>query len=172
MPWSKPMNQEEQRFHLISDWLNGSFSMVDLAIRFGISRKTLYKWKNRFFDKGIAGLSDRSRLPKSCPHKTPIEIVVSILQIRKRRPSFGAKKILPDLAKHWPTSELPSLATINSILSKNGLVKSPRKRRNPGHPGAPLSTHMQAPNATWCADFKGQFKLKNGAYCYPLTITD
>ena len=24
----------------------------------------------------------------------------------------------------------------------------------------------------WCADFKGEFKLGNGEYCYPLTVTD
>ena len=71
MPWSAPMSLEEERLHFISDWINGSFSYQELADRYNISRKTAYKWKNRFMNGGSGALSDMPRIPGSCPHKTP-----------------------------------------------------------------------------------------------------
>jgi putative transposase len=46
-----------------------------------------------------------------------------------------------------------------------------RRHRRPPLAGTPLSRTTQ-PNALWCADYKGHFKLADGRYCYPLTITD
>ena len=37
--------------------------------------------------------------------------------------------------------------------------------------GTPLSEGA-APNDLWCADYKGEFKLGNRSWCYPLTVTD
>jgi putative transposase len=165
------MTLEEQRRYLISDWINGSFSITELAARYHVSRKTVYKWMDRFYQSGDSALSDIPRVPETCPHKTPAEVEKAILECRTRHATWGAKKILAHLLKSWSPDALPCRATVCSILLRNGYAQSPKKRRNPGHPGPP-TTPIEAPNATWCADFKGEFKLKTGDYCYPLTITD
>lgn len=171
MPWSQPMTLKDQRRFFISDWLNGSFSVSELANRYRISRKTAYKWMDRFYQGGDAALSDQPRVPESCPHKTNAAVEASILECRDRHPTWGAKKILVHLAKSQPKEGLPCRATVCSILLRHGLAMSPKRRRPIGHPGRP-TTPIEAPNATWCADFKGEFKLTTGMYCYPLTLTD
>ena len=90
---------------------------------------------------------------------------------RQRHPSWGAKKLLTFLSQRHPNRAWPARSTVYDILDRHGLVRKPRARRRVGHPGKP-STAMSAPNLVWCADFKGQFKTRDGLYCYPLTVTD
>lgn len=97
--------------------------------------------------------------------------MAAFLEVRRRHPSWGAKKLLTVVHKKQPHWELPNRSTVCDILARHGLVKKQRYRRRIGHPGKPQSAIL-APNDLWCADFKGQFKTGNGVYCYPLTVTD
>lgn len=170
MPWSilSPMDQKTQ---FIADFLRHSQSITDLCRHYNISRKTAYKWINRYEQESISGLRDRSRKPKSCPHQTDPGTVEAILQARRHHPSWGAKKLLKLLSKRDPHRLWPARTTVCDILARHGLVKKARNRRHLSHPGKPSSI-ISAPNQVWCADFKGQFKTRDGLYCYPLTITD
>ena len=93
MPWSilSPMDQKTQ---FIADFLRHSQSITDLCRHYNISRKTAYKWINRYQLDSISGLEDRSRKPMSCPHQTDPDIVEAILQARRHHPSWGANKLL------------------------------------------------------------------------------
>jgi putative transposase len=170
MPWreTSPMDQKTQ---FIADYLRETLSVCELCDLYGISRKTAYKWIDRYLKHGPAGLRDRSRKPGSSPNRTPEHIVAALLQARSRHPTWGAKKLLPLLAKRFPAAELPSRTTVFDILGRHGMLAKKRQRRRIGHPGAPTSTIL-APNDVWSADFKGQFKTGDGRYCYPLTVTD
>jgi transposase InsO family protein len=116
-------------------------------------------------------LEDRSRKPRNSPNRIPEYIEAALLQARTRHPSWGAKKLLPYLAKRFPNEQLPVESTVFEILGRHGMLARKRQRRRIGHPGAPGNS-MLAPNDVWCADFKGQFKTGDGRYCYPLTVTD
>jgi putative transposase len=107
----------------------------------------------------------------SCPHQTPETTVQVLLEIRRRHPDWGAKKILWMLNKKHPDVPQPSRATVCNILERHGMIAKRRRRRRNGHPGKP-DTPMDRPNAIWTADFKGEFKTRDGLYCYPLTIQD
>ena len=170
MPWSNlsPMDQKTQ---FIADFLRQSQSITELCLHYGISRKTAYKWISRYNRHGLSGLQDRSRKPLGCPHQTEPELVEALLDSRRHHPTWGAKKLLKLLSKSDPQRNWPSRSTVCDLLSRHGLIKKARKRRHLGHPGKP-STIITSPNQVWCADFKGQFKTKDGLYCYPLTITD
>src|SRR5260221_3740253 len=170
MPWSKtsPM---DQRLQFIAQFLQHRGSVVELCDRFGISRKTAYKWFARYMADGPVGLLERSRRPRSCPHTIPRDVVDALLEIRRRHPSWGAKKLLTILQNRRPELPPPARSTVCDLLKRHGLVKSPRRRRRLGHPGRPM-TVMSAPNLVWTADFKGQFRTRDGAYCYPLTVAD
>ncbi len=170
MPWleTAPMHQRTQ---FIADYQRHVASVAELCQRFGVSRKTGYKWIDRYAADGPAGLTDRSRRPHGCMHHTPDAIVAALLDVRRRHPTWGAKKLLRILATRHPTWPLPARSTASDLLQRHGLVTHRRRRQFPSHPGRPL-TPMTAPNEIWTADFKGQFLTRNGLYCYPLTIVD
>ena len=168
MPWSQtsPMDQRTQ---FIADYLREVLSVTELCDLYGISRKTAYKWIDRYLRQGPAGLEERSRRPNTSPNRTPDEIQHALLDARRRHPSWGGKKLL--VHKRHPHWDLPHRSTVCDILSRHGMVPKKRKRRRIGHPGKPTSVIL-APNELWSADFKGQFKTGDGRYCYPLTVTD
>ena len=170
MPWSEtsPMDQKTQ---FIADVLRGGLPVVELCDDYGISRKTGYKWIDRYLKEGPEGLRDRSRRPAGCPNGTSPELVQAIIDARRRHPSWGAKKLLKILHDKHPRWSWPQRSTVCEILKRNGLVTKKRRRRAIGHPGKP-TTIVTAPNDLWCADYKGQFKTGDGRYCYPLTVTD
>ena len=98
-------------------------------------------------------------------------IVAAFIELRGRHPTWGAKKLRKVLGRREPTWVLPARSTVCDLLDRAGLVTSSRRRPVPAHPGRSLIA-MTAANGTWTADFKGQFKTRNGVYCYPLTIVD
>ena len=170
MPWLEvsPMD-EKARF--VSDARSGRHSFSELCRRYGISRKTGYKWLRRATNGGTSALSDRSRRPRSTADSTTPQVVQALLKTRARHPTWGAKKLLAFLARKHPDWTLPAKSTAHDILKRHGLVPTPRTRRRRAHPGRPL-TGFTAPNRIWTADFKGHFKTRDGVYCYPLTVQD
>ncbi len=170
MPWSCPSTMD-QKIRFIADYQRHFFALAELCRHFGVSRKTAYKWIERYEADGPPGLRDRSRRPHACPHQTPAGVAEALLDFRRRHPTWGAKKLLRILSQRWPTWKWPARSTCSDLLKRNGLVTGKRRRAYPAHPGRPL-TPMTEPNAIWTADFKGQFKTRNGEYCYPLTVVD
>src|SRR5215470_3781935 len=170
MPWSSttPM---DQRVRFIADYQRRFFSLAELCRRFEVSRKTAYKWIERYESEGASGLKDQSRRPHSCPHQTPSSVVEALLDFRRRHPTWGAKKILRVLSDRLPDWNWPSRSTCSDLLSRHGLVTAKKRRSFPGHPGRPM-TPMDEPNSIWTADFKGQFKTRDRHYVYPLTVVD
>ena len=170
MPWreTSPM---DQRVQLIADYMRDLWTMTELCTRYDISRKTAYKWLTRYALLGPAGLAEQSRRPHSCPHATPTPVVTALLRARRQHPDWSAKKLLVILAGQHPTGALPAISTAQAILKRHGLVRHRRRRARRGHPGRP-TTVSAAPNDVWTADFKGEFKTRDGRYCYPLTVID
>ena len=167
MPWSQtsPMDQRTQ---FIADYLRGSRDMSELCACYGVSRKTGYKWLDRYLREGPRGLEERSRRPIHSPRHTSDAVEHAIVEARQRHPSWGSKKLLSILHKRHPRWSWPHRSTVCDILNRHGLIAKKPRRRRIGHPGAP-SSRSAAPNDLWSADFKGQFKTGDGLYCYPLS---
>jgi putative transposase len=171
MPWSETTPMRE-RFLFIADAREGVFSVAELCERYGISRKTGYKWLERFESEGPAGLEDRSRAPHSSPSRTPEEIADRVIELRRKHRSWGPKKLISRLRDLHPRIEWPAPSTAGGLLKRAGLVKERRlARRLPGSGPTPL-TQPEHPNDLWAADFKGQFRTRDAVYCYPLTVSD
>lgn len=168
MPW-KECNRMDERLRFVARLLDGE-KMASLCREFGISRKTGYKIFNRYKDEGLRGLEDRARSPYRHPNKLPFQVESAILRIKREHMSWGAPKLREKLIKLYPGIKPPATSTIHATLDRHGLVKR-RKRRRYKAQGTQLS-HARAPNALWCADYKGQFRLGNRRYCYPLTVSD
>jgi len=169
MPW-KAKSPMDLRLELMNRLLAGE-RPCDLRQEYGISKKTLNKFRRRFEAHGVAGLADESRAPKVIPHKSPPELEAVIIAERKAHPTWGPRKIKAILERRL-CKHLPSASTIGSILERHGLIEHrPRRRSQHAKSTAVLQT-ASAPNDVWCIDYKGQFRLGDRTYCYPLTLTD
>lgn len=169
MPWkvSGPMN-DRMRFVVR---LEQGERMTDLCREFGISRKTGYKFEERYKALGPIGLYDEPRAPERIPHRTSDEVVARIVGLKKEHPTWGPKKVKVELERREVGVRIPAPSTVGEILLRHGLVT--RRKRNHTTPPAFQERHgSKGPNDLWCVDFKGQFRLGSGDYCYPLTVTD
>ena len=95
----------------------------------------------------------------------------TIVRLKQEYPSWGAPKLRERLRQRWPDVACPAISTVHAVLDRHGLVTRRRAPAPARSTGTPLS-RPPAPNALWCADYKGEFLLGNQRYCYPLTITD
>lgn len=161
----------KERTQFMFQFESGLYSIAELAIRFGISRQTAYKWIHRYEEGGIPVLQDRPRVPRTCPHRMPEATANLLIDCRKRHPTWGPRKLIAYLAMRHPGLVLPASSTVGDLLKREGLVQPKRRRIKHAHPGKPY-VNPKEPNDVWAADFKGEFKTRDGIYCYPLTITD
>jgi len=167
VPWreSSPVTERER---FIDEYIRREYSVADLCRRFEISRKTAYKWIDRFLSG--CELVDRSRRPHSSPRAVAQWLEEAIVAARKQRPRWGPKKLRATLLEANPGAQLPSISTFALIFHRNGLVIPRRRRRSTPPFSAPLA-HATGPNSVWCVDFKGHFPV-GPRYCYPLTVMD
>jgi transposase InsO family protein len=169
MPW-KASTVMEERLRFVGRLLDGE-SMSDVCREFGISRKTGYKIYSRYREHGLFALTDRSRRPVRYANQLPLQVESLIVNLKRDKPHWGARKIRELLVRRLNGDvRVPAKSTIHAVLDRHGLVRRMSKRRHRAT-GTPLSPGV-ASNDLWCADYKGEFRLGNRSWCYPLTVTD
>lgn len=171
MPWKKTTPMEEMnRFVMLA--ASGRFTLTELCVDFGVSRKTGHKWLRRYEAEGLTGLRPRSRAPQRCPQQTGAGIERLILRVRQRRRTWGPKKLREVLRCEYRIKALPSHSTIARILRRHGA--SQRPRRKPGAYEVTRSTLTKPThsNHVWTVDFKGWVMLHPLQRCDPLTVCD
>lgn len=168
MSW-KETDKVMERFDFCLQLRRGA-RMSDLCRKFGISRTTGYRVKETFERLGTDGLPDRSRAPKNA-QRTPEEVRERIVALRKEQPTWGPRMLKDILTNENPGTRWPASSTIGLILEREGLVKK-RKRKREQTAFRDVLSVPQAPNDVWAMDYKGQFRLGNSRYCYPLTVSD
>jgi len=170
MGWKETCAVSE-RMKFILDVRRGECSIAEACRLAGISRKTGYKWLDRYDEGGALALLDRSRAPHEHPNAVPLQTKAMLLQARQQHSNWGALKLLAWLSRRYPKHRFPAPSTVCELLKRAGLVK-PRRRS----PRTPAYTHpflhATEPNAVWSADFKGHFRTADQRYCYPLTVSD
>lgn len=157
------------RTQMIGEFNEGGYSVAALARRYGVSRKTAYKWIERFAQERWDGMADRSRAPHVQVRAVSQEVEDHVLALKGRWPLWGAPKLHHKLLG-LVGDECPCESTVSNILRRHGLSKKAKARRIRAAP-APV-TYGKVSNQTWCADFKGWWRTQDGERCEPLTITD
>lgn len=143
-------------------------NISELCVRYGISRKTGYKWLRRYELEGEEGLAARSRRPQCSPVETPEAVAARIGQVRREHPAWGARKLRAWLLRRGHT-EVPSVSTVHAVLRRSGLVST--EASEAARPWRRFE--RAAPNDLWQMDFKGHFGIgTRGARCHPLTMLD
>lgn len=171
MPW-RECSVMDERLRFVARLLDGE-GMSEVCREFGISRKTGYKIFNRYKDEGLEALCDRSRRPVRYANQLPEQMERLIVGTKREKPHWGARKIRELLVRKLAGDvRIPARSTVHAVLDRHGLVSQARKRNRANKAvGTPLS-QAAAPNDLWCTDFKGEFRLGDSRYCYPLTVTD
>jgi len=141
--------------------------MKTLCQRFGIARKTGYKWLARYRAQGRDALADRSRRPLRFRTPTTTEVEARVLDALDKHPGWGGRKL-----RHWLLGkgfkDVPAASTITEILRRHDRLESPSGRAQRDW----IRFEHAAPNDLWQMDFKGEFSLTDGTECFPLTILD
>ena len=164
MAWGE-LELVSRRLEFVKLALQPDANLTELVARYDISRKTAYKWINRYLEEGKSGLADRSKRPTRSPNTLSDDWVAKICEVRKKHPAWGGLKIQVVLQREAGV-EVPSARTIQRVLKAHGLADN--------HAANRLATKRfehEAPNHLWQMDFKGHFPYETGR-CHPLTILD
>jgi transposase InsO family protein len=170
MPW-KETYVMDQKIKMVSHWLSGDYSITELSQLFSVSRKTIYKWIERYQMNRENGLNALSSRPATFARATSTHTVSDILILKQQHSKWGARKLLARLQEQHPEKVWPVTSTVHAILKRHDLVSVRRKRHHTPPYSEPFLKATQ-PNEVWCADYKGQFRLGSGMPCYPFTLTD
>jgi putative transposase len=160
---------ERMRFVIAVERREESFSAM--CRRFGVSRKTGYKWLDRFAEAGVEGLADLSRAPHEHPQAVASAIAERCLEVRRRYPTWGPSKVRAYLERRAPATRWPAASTIGALFEREGLTVRRKFRRRSPPSSAPFA-HCGGANDVWCIDFKGWFLTGDGTHCEPLTLSD
>lgn len=149
--------------------LSGRYNISEIAELFGITRPTVYRYRDRYRANGRADLVDRSRAPHST--RRTAQWIEQRVIAECRRFGFGSKKIRRRMIDEDPAGVWPARSTIDQILRREGLVRA-RSRRPRWR--SPFRQRFEAtvPGQLHTIDFKGEFRLRDGRWCHPLTMTD
>ena len=162
----------DQRRQFVIAWRSHEMSRAAVRRLFGISRQIGYKWAARFkLRLRWRDIEPRSRGPKSSPRATPARLVKLTIAEKRRHRTWGPVPLKRLLETKWPKLTRPSASTVGAILKREGWAQ-PRQRRHRVAPRTQPFSKCHEPNDVWCIDFKGQFAMKDGRVCYPLTVMD
>jgi len=172
MSWElRSLEHLRMEYVLIAQEPNVNIS--ELCRSFGISRRTGYKWMQRYREEGLPGLYERSRRPHKIVNAVIGGIVVDLVRLRRDHPHWGPKKLrvlLEREGKH--RGEIPSLATVSRILRSAGLSEAKGRGRRRRQAVVSKLTEGTYPNHVWTVDFKGWWRCGDGERCEPLTVRD
>lgn len=165
MPW-KEVTLMFQRLCFIEDCQKDESSFTALCTKYGISRKTGYKWIMRYKKDGLSGLQDYHRRPHSSPSCISSSVEQCIIDLRRQYPRLGGRKIHHILRREG-IETVPAPSTITDILRRNGLIDPVEAKKHKAF----IRFEHEQPNQLWQMDFKGYFPLDRGN-CHPLSVLD
>lgn len=177
MPWKKEATVLKLRKEFVTLATRKQANMSQLCRRFGISRKTGYKWLRRWEESGEDGLKDRSRKPKTSPDQTPEHIEEHVLKTHHTYSEWGSRKLRKRMLRlvrrgdmDLSEDQVPAASTILKILKRHD--RWTPHVYGPGQDVAKTRFEYEEPNQLWQLDFKGEFFLLDQSYCYPMTLID
>lgn len=170
MPW-KNRSVIDMKKEIMTALAQGQESLSSIALRYSISRKTLYKWKRRYEEEGESGLHERSRRPACVTLLWSEETASRLVKLRLAHMDWGAQKLHAFL-KRQGINPLPSASAIQRFLKKSGLIQAKKRRERPRADIAKPFVRVQSPNELWTVDFKGWWRSRENTRMNALTIRD
>ena len=170
MAWKQTCVMSE-RIKMMVAYQEEELGVSELSRQYGVSRKTAYKWIERYEQGGWTALEDRSRAAHHHPNAVAPEVEAELLRLKAKRSLWGAPKLRRKLEQALGPDRCPAESTVSAMLRRHGLSRVMRRRWRAVPSEQPLG-HCHEANAVWSADFKGWFRTGDGNKCTPLTISD
>ena len=149
----------EQRYHAVMEVLSGGVPVVEVAERYGVSRKTVHAWVRRYRQDGLPGLTDRSHRPHRHPDQLAAEVEARVCELRRAHPRWGPRRLVHEL-RRVGVVPVPSRSTVYRVLVRHSLVGAiPRKRRRQDYRRWERSGPMQL----WQLDVMGSVLIKDSS---------
>jgi transposase InsO family protein len=161
----KVVSMEELKLEVLLEPERTGETVAEVCARHGLSRASFYRYRRRYLEEGVAGLAPRSRRPRSSPAQIEPWLEARIVELRRRHPRWGARRIHAELARAG--IEPPAVATIHRALRRNHLVAPQPPRR----PKATRRFERELPNDLWQIDGT-QLKLASGEPAWILDCLD
>jgi transposase InsO family protein len=171
MPWKETDEMDQKKAFILRSF-ERDVSFTELCKDFGISTKTGYKWKERFFDLGWKGLQEESRKPNRYSNYTSEYVVVDLLTLKNHHQKWGSRKILKLYKDKYPGREAPALSTVERLFKRVGLTQPRKRKRYPESGRIQNRIIAEKPNDLWTVDFKGWWYTPEKEQVNPLTIRD
>src|SRR5439155_4281294 len=168
MPW-KETDAVNQRIEFVLRALKTD-NFRALCQEYGISAKTGYKWRERFFAEGLAGMEDQSRRPKSSPGGLSETVVCEMIRIKQKHLAWGPRKVRKIYARMH--AQTPSESSFKRVLERSGYTHKRKLRRSQQAGRLHSGKRATTPNEVWTVDFKGWWYGAHGGRCEPLTVRD
>jgi len=169
MPW-KETQEMDQKIEFAMRAVNTE-SFSELCREYGISRKTGYKWRERFVSQGMAGMEEESRRPQSHAAELGEEVACRIVRLKTAHRHWGARKIR-ELYRRKHGGELPSESSFKRVLERAGMTEKRIRQRREQSGRLEAGVDVSAPNDLWTVDFKGWWRGGEGRRIEPLTVRD
>lgn len=161
------LSMVEQRYKAVLEVLDAGAKITDVATRYGVDRKSVYRWLVRYATDGLAALANRSSTPGHCPHQISPQIEVRIIDLRRAHPAWGPRTILSALRKEMDVP--PSRSSIYRCLVRQRLIDpKPRRRKREDYKRWERPRSMEL----WQMDVMGGVKLKDGSQLSVVTGLD
>jgi transposase InsO family protein len=136
-----------ERLLLLDTWQRSGLPAGDFAALVGLSKHTLYVWKQRFTQHGPAGLAERPR-GVSSGSKLPEVTKRTIVMLKQLHPDWGCQRISDELLRGPALAA--SAAAVARVLHEAGYQQEERVTRP--HPDKVRSFERAKPNQLWQTD--------------------
>lgn len=144
----------------------------ELCREYGISRKTGYKWRERFVQEGLGGLNELSRRPHSHADQLSEQVVCEIVLLKNAHPHWGPRKIQELYRRKHGAKDLPGESSFKRVLERAGLTEPRRVRRSEESGRLASGLKAEKPNDVWTVDFKGWWLGRDNLRVEPLSVRD
>lgn len=172
MPW-KEKSVVNQRQEFVERVMERQAAFAELCQEYGISRKTGYKWKERFLAGGFPALKDDSRRPDRSPEALPERVLCEVVRLKYAHCKWGPRKLQALYQRLHGRDQTPSESSFKRVLGRCGLVEHRQPRRKSDQAGRlQCGIVAQQPNELWTVDFKGWWHSSDQQRCEPLTVRD
>ena len=158
----------EQRYKAVLAVISDGRTVTEVARAWGVSRQTLHVWLARYEEAGLEGLSNRSFRPLHCPHQMPVETEIAVLEMRRSKPFWGARRLVLELARKG-VQPLPSESAVYRSLVRARVIDPVRRQRRQERF---KRWERATPMDLWQLDVVGGFHLADGSTAKALTGID
>jgi transposase InsO family protein len=163
------MSVAEQRYQAVMAVIGDGRTITEVAAQWAVSRQTVHTWLARYEQAGLEGLPDRSHRPRGCPHQMPAGVEAAVLELRRSRPYWGARRIALELARRKLADPVPSESAVYRALVRAGVIEPVRRHQRSDHW---RRWERGSPMELWQMDVVGGFALADGSHAKALTGID